>query len=294
MRVMKNAFLLSIRRSLFSAAAMLLAFAPARIHAATAPYSVKVTGQGAPVFFIPGLGCSGEVWTETVKSLAPMHACHVFTLAGFAGQPPVEGEFLATMEEALGNYLAAHASPKPTLVGHSLGGLLAVKLAAKFPHLVARVIVVDSLPFYAGAQPGATPESARQLAAGLRITLEKQPHDVFLAGVRQGLPIMVNGDAPQALISGWLETSDQATVVRAMTDIIATDARAEVGRISCPLLLIEAGAGPGAVPTELYAQQYAAARALTRVRVNDAKHFVMFDQPERFLSELRKFLPKQP
>lgn len=291
---MKTALLLSLRHSLFAAAVLLLAFAAGHADAATAHYSVKVTGQGAPVFFIPGLGCSGEVWSETVKSLVPTHACHVFTLAGFAGQPPVEGEFLATMEEALGNYLAAHASPKPTLVGHSLGGLLAVKLAARFPDLVAGVVVIDSLPFYAGAQPGATPESARLFAAGLRTTLEKQPRDVFLAGIRQGLPMMVTGDGPQAVVLGWMEASDQGTVARAMTDIIATDARADVGRVACPLLLVEAGAAPGAVPTELYAQQYAGARALTRVRVSDAKHFVMLDQPERFLGELRKFIPKQP
>ncbi len=288
----------SFQRLWFPAAALLLAFAVSGAHAGTptnpAAFSVHVSGHGTPVLLIPGLGCSGEVWAETVKSLESSHECHVFTLAGFGGQPPVAGEFLSTMEQALGDYPTAHASPKPAIVGHSLGGLLAIKLSAKFPDLVSRVIIVDSLPFLSGAQPGATPEGARHYAAGLRAAMEQQSHEVFSTGIRQGLPRLVTTPAAQGIVFSWMQASDQATVVHALSDIIATDARADISHITCPVLLVEAGADPGAVPVELFAQQYSSARLLTRVRISDAQHFVMLDQPARFTNELNTFLAPAP
>lgn len=286
------------RRLLVAAASLLTAFtvSPSAINAAptSAAYSVHVSGRGSPVFLIPGLGCSGEVWADTVKKLELSHECHVFTLAGFGGQPPIAGEFLSTMENALADYLRSHSEAHPTLVGHSLGGLLALKLAAENPDRVASVVVVDSLPFYAATQPGATPENARQYSVGLRTAMEQQSRDAFLAGARQGLPWLVANEAARQRVFSWMETSDQATVARAMADVIAADARADVGRVKCPLLLIEAGGGPGAVPAELFTEQYSAARLLTRVRVGDAHHFVMLDQPERFLRELELFLSARP
>ncbi|HZJ71843.1 MAG TPA: hypothetical protein VFF36_13000, partial [Planctomycetota bacterium] len=48
-------------------------------------FSARVTGRGRPVIFIPGLGCPGAVWDDTVDQLGDQIETHVLTLAGFAG-----------------------------------------------------------------------------------------------------------------------------------------------------------------------------------------------------------------
>lgn len=288
------------RGASFGAAAGLLLASLSFGRAQSAPlptepaYSVHVVGHGSPIYFLPGLGCSGDVWSDTVEALSATHECHVFTLAGFAGQPAVKGEFFPTVEAALSTYLKAHAASHPALVGHSLGGLLALHLAAENPGVVSRLVIIDSLPFFAGTMPGATPDGARQYALGLRTAIEQQPHETFLANTRKGLPSLVTTEAAQVLVFGWMEKSDQTTIAQAMSAVLAMDARSDVARVSCRLLLIEAGAGPGAVPSELYTQQYSGAKALSRVRIADAKHFVMLDQPDRFRAELNMFLSLQP
>src|SRR5688572_1970248 len=54
-------------------------------------FQVEVTGTGRPIVFIPGLGCPGEVWNETVAHLGEEdYQTHVLTLAGFAGTKPIK------------------------------------------------------------------------------------------------------------------------------------------------------------------------------------------------------------
>ena len=58
------------------------------------PFAVTVTGSGRPMVLIPGLACGGSVWDATVAHYKASYECHVVTLAGFAGQPAIEGQTL--------------------------------------------------------------------------------------------------------------------------------------------------------------------------------------------------------
>ena len=121
---------------------------------ATAPTSfrVHVTGQGRPMILIPGLMSSGDTWKSTVARYQDRFQCHVLTLAGFAGVPPIAAPLLATVRTELAAYIRAQRLDRPVIVGHSLGGTLALALAADHPDLAGPLVIVDSLPFLAGAQ----------------------------------------------------------------------------------------------------------------------------------------------
>ncbi len=109
-------------------------------------FSVKVTGQGRPMVLIPGLASAGSVWDSTVAHYASTHECHVLQLAGFAGSPAVPGMSLKQVEEELSAYIASRKLDRPVLVGHSLGGFVALRLAADHPQQPGSVVVVDALP----------------------------------------------------------------------------------------------------------------------------------------------------
>ena len=66
----------------------------------TRAFRVHVSGTGRPVLLIPGLASSGGTWTTTVAHLNDRCTCHVLTLAGFAGTPPVGGPVFDTVRFA--------------------------------------------------------------------------------------------------------------------------------------------------------------------------------------------------
>src|SRR2546430_3030969 len=116
-------------------------------HRAFTPKSfvAHVTGEGRAVIFIPGLGCPGEVWDDTVSHLHDVQA-HVLTLAGFAGQKAIKPPLAATVRRELVRYIRANHLDRPVIVGHSMGGFIAYWVALSAPELVGGVVVVDAGP----------------------------------------------------------------------------------------------------------------------------------------------------
>lgn len=284
-------FVSGLRQALFCAAtAILSASAASYVLAESTTFAVEVRGSGPAVILIPGLGCAGAVWKTTVDALAADHECHVFTLAGFSGEPPVMGPFLDGREETIKNYIKTRGLEKPVIIGHSLGGLLALRLAAHLQPAPSAVIVVDSLPFFAGVQPGATAETAKQYAEFLQKQMTEQSREAFLASSQQSAAMLVTAEADRARVADWMSKSDQSTVAQAMAELVAYDGRPLLPEITCPVLIVEAGVVPGAVPEEIYQSQYAGLKDVKRIRVADARHFVMLDQPKRFLQEIHAFL----
>ena len=95
---------------------VLLAHAPSTAQAAAnhPAFKVDVRGNaGQPVILIPGLASSGEVWNGTVARYCGQRQCHVLTLAGFGGNPAVEGPLLANVEQQLSDYIATNKLDRP-------------------------------------------------------------------------------------------------------------------------------------------------------------------------------------
>jgi len=110
------------------------------------------------------------------------HECHVITIAGFGGLPAVKSEhLLQDVREQIVAYCRAHQLEKPTIIGHSLGGTLALEIGETAPELPGRIIAVDSLPFPAAfIMPGITNvEGSKAAAALVRSMIERQSAEQF-------------------------------------------------------------------------------------------------------------------
>jgi N-formylmaleamate deformylase len=92
-------------------------------------FTMEVAGKGRPVALLPGLGCPGEIWRETVSHLSPHFTCYTVSIAGFAGAPGTEGFTPAEVERELPDFLKARGVNRGFLIGHSYGGFLALKMA---------------------------------------------------------------------------------------------------------------------------------------------------------------------
>lgn len=137
-------------------------------------FHVTVEGSGKPVVLIPGLASSGDVWQSTVHDLRGHYECHVLTLAGFAGQPALANPSLDRMRRDIASYIRERKLAQPIVIGHSLGGFLALWIAAEEPGLLSKAVAVDSLPYLPAAMsPDATPQMMKGMAESMRAMMSK-------------------------------------------------------------------------------------------------------------------------
>jgi pimeloyl-ACP methyl ester carboxylesterase len=264
--------------------------------AAPAAFSVKTVGKGRPMILIPGLLSSGEVWSSTVDRYQDRYECHVLTLAGFAGQPAIDGPFLDTVRQQVVRYIADHHLARPVIVGHSLGGFLAFWIAASAPDAVGAVVAVDGVP-YLGALMNAdtTPETARPQAARLRDLYATLSPAQLKAQSQMSLASMITSPADVERAAGWAEASTPKTAGDAVYEMMMTDLRDQMPKITAPVLLLAAGdfAKDEATRDRVrasYEAQIAKVPRHTVTVVPNAKHFIMLDAPTALWSAMDAFL----
>jgi N-formylmaleamate deformylase len=252
------------------------AFAPTR-------FSVEVTGSGPDVILIPGLIASREIWRGTVAAV-PGYRYHLVQVAGFAGAPVrgnAHGDVVAPLAEELARYIQAARLRRPAIVGHSMGGTLALMVAARHPALVGRVMVVDMLPQPAGLI-GARAVDLKGIAGLLR--------DLGSTEEGRGLidsAIRLFGDDQAANTK-----SDPDVVARATHELAVTDLTPELPRIRAPLTVLYAVADPAftASTDRTFADAYASAPGARLIRIERSGHMIMRDQPALFREVLQAFL----
>ena len=111
------------------------------------PFEVTKNGNGnQSILFIPGFASSGAVWDETVKIYRDKYTCYTLTMAGFAGVKPEPEPSFKKWKIEIANFIKEEKIESPILIGHSMGGGLAMAIAADYPELVQKIIIVDALP----------------------------------------------------------------------------------------------------------------------------------------------------
>lgn len=271
---------------------------PAFAANAAAQFEVVVTGTGKPLVLIPGLASPAAVWDGTVEHLCKRgkYQCHVLGLAGFAGKPAVAAPSLDTVTQQLADYIRAKALVQPTVIGHSLGGFLALRLAIDQPALVGRLVVVDALPALGAAQvPALTPVQLREMAVQRRSAMLAQPAEQFMAGSTMAIRTMVSSPAHVEQVTAWSRQSDRATVVQAMTELMGSDLRQDVARITAPTLVLGSWIAykdfvPRSAVEATYRDQYRHAPKASIEVADSARHFIMLDDPAWMLARIERFL----
>ena len=90
---------------------------------------VTRSGNGPDVVLLPGIGCPGAVFAGLVSALAPVRCCHVLQIPGFAGQGIAGSEAADDWVLEVAGYLSSQRLSDITLIGHSFGGWLALRVA---------------------------------------------------------------------------------------------------------------------------------------------------------------------
>lgn len=257
--------------------------------------SVEVMGQGPDVILIPGFASSRDVWRPLAERLAGTHRVHLVQLAGFAGEAWSHGDgaFVQPAVDEVARY--AKTLNRPAIIGHSMGALTGLLVAQQHPEVVGKLMSVDSLPFFSALYgPTATAESAKpfaeQAAAGI-LNADAAGYRVQQERTAGG---MMRNEAGHAAMVEWSMASDRHAMASAIRDVMTTDARSGLAAMTTPVWAVYAADAEGGVPAVMadgmWAREYAALPGVKLVRVDDSRHFIMNDQPERLDALVDEFL----
>lgn len=259
--------------------------------------SVEVRGSGPDIVLIPGLASSKDVWAGVAPALADSFRLHLVQVNGFAGAAPAgnaQGPILGPVADEIARYIREQRMGRPAIIGHSLGGTWAMMIAARHQTLPSRVMVVDMLPFMGPvfAGPNATADSLRPAADHMRAQMV-QP-DSGPAFIEAMFSSMTRNDSARSIIMAQARASNMRTVGDVFHEMLLTDLRPELERITVPLTVLYVVPPNAPVPPAQYNQivqrSYLDAADTRVVRGDNANHFIQIDQPEWFVAQVRGFM----
>ncbi|OYX29164.1 MAG: alpha/beta hydrolase [Caulobacterales bacterium 32-69-10] len=279
-------------------------FASDRIH-------VRIDGDmdGRDIILIPGLSSSPEIWQGTVDHLTAqdgvgwrVHRIHVQGFAGAPAEANAQGAtptpVAAPVAEEIARYIREQGLIKPAVVGHSMGGTIGLMLAARHPDSVGKLMVVDMIPFMGAmfGPPGTTVEAVTPVADQIYAAQANSPREAYVAQATTAITGMINTESRREEALEDMRDSDQKVSAAAFRELITTDLRPELARITAPTeVLYVKFNDPRMTPQitdAVYQMSYAGLPGVTLKRIDDSAHFIMFDQPQAFYGDLDAFLAR--
>jgi N-formylmaleamate deformylase len=267
-------------------------------------FAVSKTGHGSPLIFIPGLECSGDVWKDAVAHFSDRHTCYVLTLPGFAGQPPIsDSNILATVVSQLAEYIQENHIQKPVIIGHSLGGWVALAFGVAHPDLARGLVIVSSAPFLPALSMGSdiTLDSATNIGRMIKKGMSGQAPGQVETSQKTYLHMMIRDSVRIDEVAAMAARSDQPTQGEVMYELFSEDLRPSMAQIHCAILALSDwsaykgyGATAESVKTNLesqYKRLSSANGASLTIAMNDSsRHFIMYDEPQWFYAQVDRWL----
>lgn len=261
------------------------------VAAQSSAFNVSVQGKGKPILFFPGFTCTGEVWEQTVEELSKNYECHVFSFAGFGGIAPIEMPWLPKIKKEIETYVSQKALKDPIIIGHSLGGTLGLWLTSEENHPYKKLIVVDALPSTGALMmPNFKSEYIVYDTPYNKQLLEMDPMSFEQMAGQMAVGMVLNTEG-QKKVKEWMLLADRETYVYGYTDLLKLDLREDIAKIKIPVIILAATYPYGKETVQgTYKVQYEKLANYTIQFADDAAHFIMYDQPEWFITKVREEL----
>jgi pimeloyl-ACP methyl ester carboxylesterase len=255
--------------------------------------TIERSGTGAQaVILIPGLGCGPFVFDAIASDLERDHVVYRVRFDGFDGHATIQSPFLAAYTKSIADLIARDHLQKPLLIGHSLGGHVALAIAEQEPANVGAVLAIDALPMFPPLQPGETIAARAAFANRFAQMMIEAPDDQYRALVRQNTAALVTDPKNVDLVVEHTLAGDRAAFAGAAAEMMQDDLTSNLSAITAPVtVLVPApSAALAAQMTSGYTQLYAGTAHLRVVAIPNSKHFIMLDQPALFATAVDAFV----
>lgn len=230
------------------------------------------------VVFLPGLLCDGAVWEPQIATLCGRYDCIVADYGGADSLP------------AMAESVLASAPPRFAVVGHSMGGRVALEVIRSAPQCVTRLALLDT-GYQARAEGDAGEAEARKRYHLLDIALSQ---GMRVMG-REWLQGMIH---PERLQDRALVEAILAMIERKTPGIFAAQIRALLDRpsaqgvlraISCPTLVL-CGRQDSWSPLPRHEQMTQLIAGATLVVIEESGHMVTMECPKESTAALDSWL----
>ena len=247
------------------------------------PIAFDERGRGAPTLvFVHGWCGERGFWRATAQALSSSHRCLTLDLAGHGASGAARSRWaLASLADDVVAVVTAAGVDDAILIGHSMGGPVALLAAARLAPRVRGVIAVESLHDadfeYA---PGFLDGVAAGLEADYPRALEASVRGVVAPGAAPGL---VDWICARAL------RTDRAAAIGLLRGLEGFELAAALRGAGVPVRVINAAprAGGGLVTAS---EKNRALADFDVLLLEDAGHFPMLEQPGRFMPLLERWI----
>jgi pimeloyl-ACP methyl ester carboxylesterase len=267
----------------------------------------RTVGDAGPrVVFVHGLFGQGRNWTTIAKGLADGHRVTLLDLPNHGHSPWTDRVDYLDMVELVAAELEQFGEPV-TLVGHSMGGKVAMQLALRRPELLRALVVVDIAPVEYPVSGGRTDDPDEEASPFAAFIEAMRAMDLDALETRADADEALRAAVPSRMVRSFLLQSlvregggtDGGWRWRLNLELLQRDLGALRGfpdpppgaAFDGPVLWI-AGVNSTYVLDEDRPRMDALFPAARLVRVKNAGHWVHSEQPEVFLEMLRRFLDR--
>ncbi len=259
---------------------------------------VEVRGRGPDVVLIPGLASTPAIWRATADRLDDRYRVHLVSVRGFGATDPganIDGLVSSPVASEIRRYMRQEGLTRVSVIGHSMGGQIGLRIAADDPARVSRLMMVDAAPFFpALVNEQTTSADVEPLANLARIAV------LFLGdeGLRQqseNLGGDLGGAADGVFATlGW-QGGDRNVLAQGLYEVMTVDLRPRLSRITAPVTVVYGWSpdreSPRSRVDALFRSSFTGlSTAPTYERIEGAEHMVMIDKPARFAAAVDRFL----
>ncbi len=253
----------------------------------TGRVSYHEAGSGPVVVFLHGIGAGGAQFAPQLDALAAAgFRAIAWDMPGYGGSSPLPLVSIDALTATLGAFLKALRLDRPVLVGHSLGGMVLLRLLAVAPHAAGRAVLSQTSAVFGSRDPA----WAAQFVADRLAPLDAG-HS--MADLASGMVASMVGNDPDPAGLDHARTGIAATPEATFRGMVLAmpgfDVRETLPRIAAATLLVAGSCDTNAPPAgmERMASRIPGAKY---VCIEGAGHLVHLEQPARFNAVLLEFL----
>jgi len=239
-----------------------------------------------PLVFLHGIGGAARAWRGQIEAFSGRYRAIAWDMPGYGGSAPLPTVSIATLADALRDFLQQTGATKPLLVGHSIGGMIVQQLLANSPDIAGAVVLAQTSPAF-GKPDGDWQKSFIDARLG---PLDRGETMVSLA------PTLVKelvGDDPDAsgmvLARDCMASVPEVTYRATMLALLGFDQRSALRNITVPTLVLS-GSKDNNAPAPMMAKMATYIPQARYVELEGVGHLANLERPGEFNAALDHFL----
>src|ERR1700754_3773953 len=251
-------------------------------------FAYEAAGDPArtPLVFLHGIGGAARAWRGQLSAFSDRYRAVAWDMPGYGGSAPLASVSIATLADALQDFLQEIDAKRPVIVGHSIGGMIVQQWLIKYPREAAAIVLAQTSPAFGKAEG----DWQKQFIEARLGPLDRGDTMTSLA------PVLVNervGDDPDPagmnIARDCMGSVPEASYRAMMLALLGFDQRKALSDISVPTLVLSGSKDKNA-PAPMMAKMATYIPGAVYVELEGAGHLVNLERPMAFNAALDRFL----